>query len=95
MDDDREPGTLRPGGRTARAARRRPATAGDALAQCGLGGLDLADIAARAGVGKTRSTAAGETPPDWWPTCWQTWPSSPFPAATPAPCSATCAPTPA
>ena len=53
MDDDREPGTLRPGGRTARVRAAVLQAAGDALAQCGLGGLDLADIAARAGVGKT------------------------------------------
>jgi len=53
MDDDREPGTLRPGGRTARVRAAVLQAAGDALAQCGLGGLDLADVAARAGVGKT------------------------------------------
>jgi AcrR family transcriptional regulator len=53
MDDDRDPGTLRPGGRTARVRAAVLQAAGDALAQCGLGGLDLADVAARAGVGKT------------------------------------------
>ena len=53
MDDDREPGTLRPGGRTARVRAAVLQAAGDALAQYGLGGLDLADVAARAGVGKT------------------------------------------
>jgi AcrR family transcriptional regulator len=53
MDDDREPGTLRPGGRTARVRAAVLQAAGDALAQGGLDGLDLADIAARAGVGKT------------------------------------------
>src|SRR3982074_3069488 len=54
-----EPGTIRPGGRTGpgrapglRAAAVRRA-AGDALAERGLDGLDLADIAASAGVGKT------------------------------------------
>ena len=53
MDDDQEPGTLRPGGRTARVRAAVLQAAGDALAQGGLGGLDLADVAARAGVGKT------------------------------------------
>ena len=53
MDDDREPGTLRPGGRTARVRAAVLQAAGDALAKGGLGGLDLADVAARAGVGKT------------------------------------------
>ena len=53
MDDGREPGTLRPGGRTARVRAAVLQAAGDALAQGGLDGLDLADIAARAGVGRT------------------------------------------
>jgi AcrR family transcriptional regulator len=48
-----EPGTIRPGGRTARVRAAVLRAAGDALAERGLDGLDLADIAASAGVGKT------------------------------------------
>ncbi|MCF6522833.1 TetR/AcrR family transcriptional regulator [Streptomyces sp. JJ36] len=48
-----EPGTVRPGGRTARVRAAVLQAAGDALAEQGFAGLDLADIARRAGVGKT------------------------------------------
>jgi AcrR family transcriptional regulator len=48
-----EPGTIRPGGRTARVREAVLRAAGDALAGQGLDSLDLADIAATAGVGKT------------------------------------------
>jgi AcrR family transcriptional regulator len=48
-----EPGSVRPGGRTARVRAAVLAAAGDALAEHGMGGLDLADVARRAEVGKT------------------------------------------
>jgi AcrR family transcriptional regulator len=47
------PGTIRPGGRTARVRAVVLQAAGDALAENGLARLDLADIARRANVGKT------------------------------------------
>ncbi|MFF8813299.1 TetR/AcrR family transcriptional regulator [Streptomyces pactum] len=48
-----EPGTVRPGGRTARVRAAVLEAAGDALAEQGFDRLDLADIARRAEVGKT------------------------------------------
>lgn len=48
-----EPGTVRPGGRTARVRAAVLEAAGDALAEQGFDRLDLADIARRADVGKT------------------------------------------
>jgi len=48
-----EPGTVRPGGRTARVREAVLRAAGDALAEHGIAHLDLADVARRAGVGKT------------------------------------------
>ncbi|WP_049580482.1 TetR/AcrR family transcriptional regulator [Streptomyces sp. SBT349] len=59
-----EPGTVRPGGRTARVREAVLRAAGDALAEGGLAALDLADVARRAGVGRTTvyrrwSTVAG------------------------------------
>ncbi|MFI9203101.1 TetR-like C-terminal domain-containing protein [Streptomyces sp. NPDC053048] len=49
-----EPGTVRPGGRTARVRAAVLQAAGDALAEGGgLTRLDLADVARRAEVGKT------------------------------------------
>ncbi|GAA0938088.1 TetR/AcrR family transcriptional regulator [Nonomuraea longicatena] len=48
-----EPGTVRPGGRTARVRTAVLQAAGDILAERGYSHLDLADIARRAGVGKT------------------------------------------
>ncbi|MEU1124569.1 TetR/AcrR family transcriptional regulator [Streptomyces sp. NPDC005899] len=59
-----EPGRVRPGGRTARVREAVLRAAGDALAEQGFDGLDLADVARRAEVGKTTvyrrwSTTAG------------------------------------
>ncbi|WP_372350526.1 TetR/AcrR family transcriptional regulator [Streptomyces sp. KL116D] len=51
--DPAEPGTLRPGGRTARVRAAVLAAAGDVLAEEGFDRLDLADVARRAEVGKT------------------------------------------
>lgn len=48
-----EPGTVRPGGRTARVRAAVLRTAGDILVEQGFDGLDLADVARRAEVGKT------------------------------------------
>ncbi|WP_406311553.1 TetR/AcrR family transcriptional regulator [Streptosporangium sp. NBC_01639] len=48
-----EPGTVRPGGRTARVRSSVLQAAGDALAEHGFDRLDLADVARRADVGKT------------------------------------------
>jgi AcrR family transcriptional regulator len=48
-----EPGTVRPGGRTARVRAAVLRAAGDALAEHGFAHLDLADVARRAEVGKT------------------------------------------
>jgi AcrR family transcriptional regulator len=47
------PGTQRPGGRTARVRAVVLRAVGDALVEHGFDRLDLADIARRAGVGKT------------------------------------------
>ncbi|GAA3223498.1 TetR/AcrR family transcriptional regulator [Actinocorallia longicatena] len=47
------PPTTRPGGRTARVREAVLRAAGDALAERGFDGLDLADVARRAEVGKT------------------------------------------
>ncbi|MFJ8011516.1 TetR/AcrR family transcriptional regulator [Streptomyces sp. NPDC096339] len=48
-----EPGSVRPGGRTARVRAAVLEAAGDTLAEHGFHGLDLAEIARRAEVGKT------------------------------------------
>jgi AcrR family transcriptional regulator len=48
-----EPGTVRPGGRTARVRAAVLRAAGDVLAERGFAHLDLADVARRAEVGKT------------------------------------------
>ncbi|MFE5816274.1 TetR/AcrR family transcriptional regulator [Streptomyces sp. NPDC056479] len=48
-----EPGTVRPGGRTARVRAAVLQAAGDVLAEQGFDGLDLGDVARRAEVGKT------------------------------------------
>ncbi|WP_435280291.1 TetR/AcrR family transcriptional regulator [Streptomyces koelreuteriae] len=53
MADGGEPGTVRPGGRTARVREAVLRAAEDALTEQGFTGLDLADVARRAGVGKT------------------------------------------
>lgn len=50
---DGEPGTVRPGGRTARVRESVLRAAGDALVEQGFDRLDLADVARRAEVGKT------------------------------------------
>lgn len=51
--DDAAPGTLRPGGRTARVRAAVLRAAGDALADQGFAHLDLAAVARSADVGKT------------------------------------------
>lgn len=48
-----DPGTTRPGGRTARVRAAVLRAAGDTLAERGFAALDLADVARRAEVGKT------------------------------------------
>ncbi|GAA3189201.1 MULTISPECIES: TetR/AcrR family transcriptional regulator [Streptomyces] len=48
-----DPGSVRPGGRTARVRAAVLRAAGDALAEGGLARLDLADVARRAEVGRT------------------------------------------
>ncbi|MEU9378865.1 TetR/AcrR family transcriptional regulator [Streptomyces sp. NPDC048255] len=48
-----EPGTVRPGGRTARVRAAVLQAAGDMLAESGFHRLDLAEVARRADVGKT------------------------------------------
>lgn len=48
-----EPGSIRPGGRTARVRAAVLQAAGDALAEHGFAHLDIADVARRAEVGKT------------------------------------------
>ncbi|MFI6577897.1 TetR/AcrR family transcriptional regulator C-terminal ligand-binding domain-containing protein [Nocardiopsis sp. NPDC050513] len=53
MAASEEPGTRRPGGRTARVREAVLRAAGDALAEHGVDRLDLADVARRAEVGKT------------------------------------------
>ncbi|MEV6308417.1 TetR/AcrR family transcriptional regulator [Streptomyces sp. NPDC051840] len=47
------PGSVRPGGRTARVREAVLRTAGDVLVEEGFAALDLAEIARRSGVGKT------------------------------------------
>ncbi|MGC0415417.1 TetR/AcrR family transcriptional regulator C-terminal ligand-binding domain-containing protein [Embleya sp. AB8] len=48
-----DPGTVRPGGRTARVREAVLRATGDALAEKGFAGLDPAEVAQRAEVGKT------------------------------------------
>ncbi|MEH1012470.1 TetR/AcrR family transcriptional regulator [Micromonospora sp. CPCC 206060] len=48
-----QPGSIRPGGRTARVREAVLQAAGDTLAEKGFDALDLAEIARTAGVGKT------------------------------------------
>ncbi|TDC65289.1 TetR/AcrR family transcriptional regulator [Streptomyces hainanensis] len=55
-------GTTRPGGRTARVRSAVLRAAGDALAELGFAGLDLADVARRAGVGRTTVYRRWATP---------------------------------
>ncbi|MFE2166124.1 TetR/AcrR family transcriptional regulator [Streptomyces sp. NPDC059447] len=53
VSGESEPGSVRPGGRTARVRAAVLEAAGDTLAEQGFHGLDLAEIARRAEVGKT------------------------------------------
>ncbi|MDO3700392.1 TetR/AcrR family transcriptional regulator [Micromonospora sp. C28SCA-DRY-2] len=53
MADTPVPGTVRPGGRTARVRETVLRTAADVLAEAGFEALDLAEVARRAGVGRT------------------------------------------
>ncbi|MEV3853990.1 TetR/AcrR family transcriptional regulator [Streptomyces sp. NPDC050095] len=62
MSSEPEPGTLRPGGRTARVRAAVLAAAGDVLAEQGFDRLDLADVARRADVGKTTVYRRWSTP---------------------------------
>lgn len=57
-----EPGTVRPGGRTARVRESVLRAAGDALAEQGFDRFDLADVARRAEVGKTTVYRRWSTP---------------------------------
>ncbi|GGK50382.1 TetR/AcrR family transcriptional regulator [Nocardia camponoti] len=56
------PGSVRPGGRTARVRESVLEVAGDLLADRGFAHLDLAEVAARAGVGKTTVYRRWRTP---------------------------------
>jgi AcrR family transcriptional regulator len=51
--DNAPPGSVRPGGRTARVREAMLQAAGDLLAERGFAHLDLAEVAAKAEVGKT------------------------------------------
>ncbi|MEV0296806.1 TetR/AcrR family transcriptional regulator [Nocardia sp. NPDC050710] len=51
--EESAPGSIRPGGRTARVREAVLRVAGDLLAERGFAELDLAEVAARAEVGKT------------------------------------------
>ncbi|WP_026124147.1 MULTISPECIES: TetR/AcrR family transcriptional regulator [Nocardiopsis] len=64
MGESRAPGTVRPGGRTARTRAAALRAAVDILVEKGFSGLDLAEVAERAKVGRTTvyrrwGTAAG------------------------------------
>ncbi|MFB7876450.1 MULTISPECIES: TetR/AcrR family transcriptional regulator [unclassified Nocardia] len=56
------PGSVRPGGRTARVRESVLQVAGDLLADRGFPALDLAEVAATAGVGKTTVYRRWRTP---------------------------------
>ncbi|NNH75395.1 TetR/AcrR family transcriptional regulator [Nocardia uniformis] len=60
--DTPAPGSLRPGGRTARVRDAVLRAAGDLLAERGFASLDLAEVAARADVGKTTVYRRWRTP---------------------------------
>ncbi|RDI51970.1 TetR/AcrR family transcriptional regulator [Nocardia mexicana] len=62
MTYDTTPGSLRPGGRTARVREAVLRAAGDLLAEHGFAALDLAEVATRAGVGKTTVYRRWRTP---------------------------------
>ncbi|MEV6277641.1 TetR-like C-terminal domain-containing protein [Nocardia sp. NPDC051832] len=52
-EEELSPGSIRPGGRTARVREAVLRTAGDLLAEHGFAHLDLTEVAAKAEVGKT------------------------------------------
>lgn len=60
--DTTAPGSIRPGGRTARVRDAVLRAAGDALAEHGFARLDLAEVAATAEVGKTTVYRRWRTP---------------------------------
>ncbi|NKY56615.1 TetR/AcrR family transcriptional regulator [Nocardia flavorosea] len=60
--DEAGPGSVRPGGRTARVRAAVLEAAGDLLAEHGFARLDLAEVAARAEVGKTTVYRRWRTP---------------------------------
>jgi AcrR family transcriptional regulator len=62
MDPDTAPGLSRPGGRTARVRESVLRAAGDLLSEHGFARLDPAEVAARAGVGKTTVYRRWRTP---------------------------------
>ncbi|HLS76563.1 MAG TPA: TetR/AcrR family transcriptional regulator [Nocardia sp.] len=53
VETEHSPGSVRPGGRTARVRAEVLRAAGDLLTERGFDGLDLTEVAARAGVGRT------------------------------------------
>ncbi|NEW42166.1 TetR/AcrR family transcriptional regulator [Nocardia cyriacigeorgica] len=61
-EDLTAPGSVRPGGRTARVRAAVLGAAGDLLAEHGFAHLDLAEVAARAEVGKTTVYRRWRTP---------------------------------
>ncbi|MFC9436801.1 TetR-like C-terminal domain-containing protein [Nocardia sp. NPDC057030] len=61
-EDDAAPGSVRPGGRTARVREAVLRVAGDLLAERGFAHLDLAEVAAAAEVGKTTVYRRWRTP---------------------------------
>ncbi|WP_454198553.1 TetR/AcrR family transcriptional regulator [Nocardia sp. Marseille-Q1738] len=60
--EEAAPGSVRPGGRTARVREAVLRVAGDLLAERGFAHLDLAEVAARAEVGKTTVYRRWRTP---------------------------------
>ncbi|WP_280437247.1 TetR/AcrR family transcriptional regulator [Nocardia carnea] len=60
--EEDSPGSVRPGGRTARVRAAVLSAAGDLLAEHGFARLDLAEVAARAEVGKTTVYRRWRTP---------------------------------
>ncbi|MCP9622649.1 TetR/AcrR family transcriptional regulator [Nocardia otitidiscaviarum] len=60
--DTTVPGSIRPGGRTARVREAVLRAAGDLLAEQGFAALDLTEVAARADVGKTTVYRRWRTP---------------------------------
>lgn len=60
--EESAPGSIRPGGRTARVREAVLRVAGDFLAERGFAQLDLAEVAARAEVGKTTVYRRWRTP---------------------------------